>query len=418
MTSAIVRIGECAHFVRARFSDLEALWRGLLAASFCRARLSLFSRLIFAAASGCTVLGVSAAVVAAVVVNAAQQPSRLRELRVAEVSAAKPERQPELEPAPVEIATVDARELDAQGFDYLQRVSAIEQVLEERDRAALDRHQVIAARDRALEERDAALAADREMLIDLHARTSRTIAEIERILAVTGIDASRVINVSDASAKGRPRGGPFVPWSERAVRDSGSASADRLASLTWGVTRLQALRDLLAHMPLASPLLQIEVFGGFGYRHDPFTGHAAMHEGMDLRGDSTTPVFATAGGTVVFAGWYGDYGNMVDIDHGYGFTTRYAHLSKILVKTGAPIVLQEQVGVVGATGRVTALHLHYEIRVDGRPRNPVNFLKAGQHVPKTDHAIAEEISFAPDAFSGFDRRQGAFDFGNSLDHQR
>jgi murein DD-endopeptidase MepM/ murein hydrolase activator NlpD len=404
MTSTIVRIGG-----RTRFG---------------RVRLSPFFRLMLAAASGVAVLGMSAAVVAAVMVNAAQQPSPVRERRVVEVAAAKPEPEPTpveiatVEIPTVEIPTVEARELDTQSFDYLQRDAVIEQVLEERDVAALDRDQAIAERDRALEERDAALAADREMLIDLHARTSRTIAEIERILAATGIDASRVTKVSDASDKGRPRGGPFVPWSERAVRDSGSASADRLASLTWGVTRLQALRDLLAHMPLASPLPQIDVFGGFGYRHDPFTGHAAMHEGMDLRGDLTTPVFATAGGTVVFAGWYGDYGNMVDIDHGYGFTTRYAHLSKILVKTGAPIVLQEQVGVVGATGRVTALHLHYEVRVDGRPRNPVNFLKAGQHVPKADHAIAEEISFAPDAFSGFDRRQGAFDFGNTLDRQR
>ena len=302
------------------------------------------------------------------------------------------------------------------------RNPAIDQVIVERAEASLDRDQALAERERAFEERDAALAADRERLIDLHAHTSRTIAEIERVLTSTGIDPARVVRVSESQDRSRPRGGPFVPWSDRALRDSSDSASrlasTRLASMLWGYERLQALRDVLAHLPVASPLPQIEVFGGFGRRDDPFTGRAALHEGLDLRGTSTTPVFATADGTVSFAGWYGDYGNMVEIDHGYGFTTRYAHLGKILVKAGAPIALRQQLGIVGATGRVTALHLHYEVRIDGRARNPVNFLKAGQHVPKADHIAAEEISFEPDAFAGFDRRQGAFDLRSAVDRSR
>lgn len=114
----------------------------------------------------------------------------------------------------------------------------------------------------------------------------------------------------------------------------------------------------------------------------------------------------------------GEHGNMVEIDHGYGFTTRYAHLGRILVKAGAPIALRQQLGVVGATGRVTALHLHYEVRIDGRARNPVNFLKAGSHVPEADHIVAEEISLGPDSLAGFDRRQGPFDLGSAVDRPR
>jgi hypothetical protein len=109
---------------------------------------------------------------------------------------------------------------------------------------------------------------------------------------------------------------------------------------------------------------------------------------------------------------------MVEIDHGYGLVTRYAHLSRILVKAGMPVTLKQQLGFVGATGRVTAMHLHYEVRVDGRARNPVNFFKAGRHVPEADHVATQEIPFAPDAFAGFDRGEGPPDFGRAVDRQR
>lgn len=186
------------------------------------------------------------------------------------------------------------------------RDTVIEQIVTERTLAVLDRDRAVAERDAAFAERDAVLAADREMLIDLHARTSRTIAEIEGILASTGIDPRRLIKASGTQDRTRPRGGPFVPWSDRAVHESGGDSARRLASLTWGVERLTVLRDVLAHLPLASPLAHLEIFDGFGFRHDPFTARSALHEGVDLRGTSSTPVMATADGTVVFAGWYGE----------------------------------------------------------------------------------------------------------------
>jgi murein DD-endopeptidase MepM/ murein hydrolase activator NlpD len=347
------------------------------------------------------------------VVAALSAPPPPPEAQPASPPEAKPASPPEAKiEAPADLVIDVERVINA-------RDEAIERILADRAQAALDRDRAMAERDQALAERDAALAADREMLLDLHARTSRTIAEIEGILAATGVDSSHILKSSGKTDTTRPRGGPFVPWSERAVRDSGFASARRLASLTWGVERLSALRDLLAHMPLASPLARIEIFDGFGYRHDPFTGRDALHEGLDLRGTPTTPAMATADGIVSFAGWHPDYGNLVEIDHGYGIVTRYAHLGKILVKTGAPVAVHEQIGIVGGTGRATAVHLHYEVRVDGRARNPVNFLKAGHHVPKADHVDEQEIPlFGPDTFAGFDSRQGTLDFRSALDHQR
>ncbi len=156
-----------------------------------------------------------------------------------------------------------------------------------------------------------------------------------------------------------------------------------------GLDRFQSLRDVLMHVPLASPTPQIILSNGFGYRVDPFSGFGAMHEGVDLRASGDGAVYATAAGTVRFAGWKFEYGYLIEIDHGFGLMTRYAHLSKIIVKPGEPVALNQQLGQIGATGRATGVHLHYEVRVDGRPRNPVNFLKADRHVSETDHHVPE-----------------------------
>ncbi len=390
---------------KARFADLDALRRGLVPA---RARDASLRRQLsvaaFATGGTACIAGYAVAIVA--LVWSHSEPAER-----APLVASMPARQAEMLVAPADL-TFDVARLNG------PRAAAIEQVMAQRAQASLDRDRAAAERDAALAERDAAIAADREMLLDLHARTSRTIAEIESILAATGANTGRVIRASFSQDKTRPRGGPFVPWSDRAVRDGSSDSAHRLASLTWGVERLGVLRDLLAHLPLASPVAHLEIFDGFGFRHDPFTGRGAPHEGVDLRATAATPVMATAEGTVAFAGWHSDYGNMVEIDHGYGITTRYAHLSKILVKAGMPIDLHQQLGFAGATGRVTALHLHYEVRVDGRARNPVNFLKAGTHVRKADHDVAQEVSHPQDAFAGFNSGQGAPDFWRAVDRQR
>jgi murein DD-endopeptidase MepM/ murein hydrolase activator NlpD len=115
-------------------------------------------------------------------------------------------------------------------------------------------------------------------------------------------------------------------------------------------------------------------------RVDPFLHIAAMHTGLDFRGDSGEPIHATAAGTVSNAGWSGGYGKMVEIDHGKGLATRYGHLSEIDVAVGDTVRIGQVVGKLGSTGRSTGPHLHYETRVDGEAVDPQKFLNAGDRL--------------------------------------
>ncbi|HEY8549497.1 MAG TPA: M23 family metallopeptidase [Vicinamibacterales bacterium] len=118
----------------------------------------------------------------------------------------------------------------------------------------------------------------------------------------------------------------------------------------------------------------------FGMRSDPFTGRPASHLGVDISAGRGDPVYATANGRVVSAGWSGEYGNLVVVEHNFGLTTRYAHLSRVAVRPGDEVSRGDIVGYVGATGRATSAHLHYEVWADGRPVNPLRLL-AGQRQP-------------------------------------
>jgi murein DD-endopeptidase MepM/ murein hydrolase activator NlpD len=113
---------------------------------------------------------------------------------------------------------------------------------------------------------------------------------------------------------------------------------------------------------------------------DPFTGRPAFHSGLDFPGDRMSPVTATAPGVVAFTGMRPGYGQTVEIDHGGGLKTRYGHLATIAVRTGQHVVLGERVGGMGATGRSTGTHLHYEVWLNGRPMNPERYLRAGAYV--------------------------------------
>jgi murein DD-endopeptidase MepM/ murein hydrolase activator NlpD len=113
---------------------------------------------------------------------------------------------------------------------------------------------------------------------------------------------------------------------------------------------------------------------GFGSRSDPFTGKPDSHPGLDISADRGDPVYATAAGRVERAGWSGDYGNLVVVTHNFGLSTRYAHLSKVSVRAGGDVKRGDIVGYVGATGRATSSHLHYEVWANGRPVNPLRLL--------------------------------------------
>jgi murein DD-endopeptidase MepM/ murein hydrolase activator NlpD len=148
--------------------------------------------------------------------------------------------------------------------------------------------------------------------------------------------------------------------------------------------KLDQLQNDVIAIPSDKPVKTNVAFtSGFGVRSDPFNSGAAMHPGIDLAGTYGTPIYATADGVVLRAGWNsGGYGNMVEIDHGRGIITRYGHMSAVLVRAGDKISRGTQVGRMGSTGRSTGNHLHYEVRIDGRPVNPIPFMKS------TDYVIA------------------------------
>jgi len=146
--------------------------------------------------------------------------------------------------------------------------------------------------------------------------------------------------------------------------------------------KLDQLQNDVIAIPSDKPINAAVTFtSGFGVRDDPFHKGAAMHPGIDLAGSYGTPIYATADGTVVRAGWNnGGYGNMVELDHGRGIMTRYGHMSAVLVHAGDHVTRGQQIGRMGSTGRSTGNHLHYEVRIDGHPVNPIPFMKSTDYV--------------------------------------
>ncbi|MDE7427005.1 MAG: M23 family metallopeptidase [Muribaculaceae bacterium] len=135
-------------------------------------------------------------------------------------------------------------------------------------------------------------------------------------------------------------------------------------------------QDRTDRIPSIQPVSQNKMramASGYGYRRDPVYGTTKFHEGMDFSAPIGTPVYATGNGKVTDAGWRSAYGNLIDIDHGYNYTTRYAHLSEILVSPGQTVKRGDLIGRVGNTGKSTGPHLHYEVRLNGEPQNPVHY---------------------------------------------
>jgi murein DD-endopeptidase MepM/ murein hydrolase activator NlpD len=191
---------------------------------------------------------------------------------------------------------------------------------------------------------------------------------------MAGLPAQRYIGKLKAQQAPVAMGGPFV----EAEPKTGAAAFERdLASVQDAVATLDGLRRALPTVPFRKPLSgALQMTSAFGYRNDPFLGRPALHSGVDLRDEYGEPARATAAGVVTAAGPNGGYGNMVEVDHGDGLSTRYAHLSAITVSVGQRVAPGAIVGRIGSTGRSTGPHLHYEVRVDGEAVDPARFLRA------------------------------------------
>lgn len=200
---------------------------------------------------------------------------------------------------------------------------------------------------------------------------------IESVIGLTGLDTHRLLASVEKSGTGI--GGPLIPVNEASAGlDPGAGLAVSLAGLNdqWG--RLFALQEARRILPLAAPLSQFWISSPYGERQDPFTGEKSRHAGLDMVAPLGTGIRATAPGRVVFVGKRGGLGRTIEIDHGHGITTRFAHLSKILVEHGQQIARGQKIATLGNSGRSTGPHLHYEIRAWDRTLNPINFLEAGR----------------------------------------
>ena len=229
------------------------------------------------------------------------------------------------------------------------------------------------------------LARLEESLDRVEARQSSTLVAMEdgyeaKARLMRGVLAELGISPAKALAGNAPAGvgGPFLALNARSATNSFERQMQRVQLAR---VHMERLSQTLVAVPVRKPLAgDLDTSSGFGVRMDPFLRSPAMHSGLDFRGSTGDPVRATAAGKVASAGSNGGYGRMVEIDHGNGFSTRYGHLSEILVSEDQTVRPGQLIGRVGSTGRSTGPHLHYETRIDGDAVDPQRFLRAGMRL--------------------------------------
>lgn len=252
-----------------------------------------------------------------------------------------------------------------------------------------------AQRDRFMRENLDAMA---QRIGEVQAKLIKLEAMGERVSTAVGVKPEELKSLTKTAALVGGQGGPFVPYvgtTPGSMAGSASGAGPSLDQLNGLVAALDIEADqrtdlftLLESRLLESRLqalmipnskpVDVEVGSGFGFRTDPFTGRAALHTGLDFPTEVGTPVHAAAGGVVRAAQWHPEYGNMVELDHGNGLVTRYAHSSKVLVHVGDLIRRGQVISLVGTTGRSTGPHLHFEVLVDGVQQDPAKFLAGGE----------------------------------------
>ena len=184
------------------------------------------------------------------------------------------------------------------------------------------------------------------------------------------------------------QGGPFIPSSRRDVPVPRDAATRRLAAT---IDRMEMLEALVIALPSNLPADHMALSSGFGYRRDPFNGRGAMHAGLDFKGAQGSAIRAAAAGRVSFVGRKAGYGNVVEIDHGHGIMTRYAHLSGFDARVGQAVTPGQHIARMGSTGRSTGTHLHFEVRVGGTAVNPRRFLEANPDVLEVQADAGERV---------------------------
>ncbi|MFM9828454.1 MAG: M23 family metallopeptidase [Sphingomonas sp.] len=240
--------------------------------------------------------------------------------------------------------------------------------------------QDVGARFARVESRQAALAAQVRDVAEQ--RYQQAIAKYRRV----GIAPERLVQASGGV------GGPYEPVAVNQSTIEAQADAQfRALFQTW--KKLDTVERAAIAIPAAQPVQNVSFTSFFGVRSDPFRGSAAMHAGVDIPGAVGTPIYATADGIVSRAERTGGYGNLVEINHGRGISTRYGHLSRLLVQANTRVVRGQLIALMGSTGRSTGSHLHYEVRIDGQAVNPMPFLQNADYL-QTAQTVAKNPGIA------------------------
>lgn len=227
-----------------------------------------------------------------------------------------------------------------------------------------------------LQQRQIAFARQLTSVIDQRARKAAS------AIRSFGLNPEQIAQAHSA------QGGPFEPWREQEDREAATAFADLAASLA----RLNALERGLVAIPSGQPTTTPMLTSSFGYRRDPFNGQPAFHAGLDFPGTYGQPILAAATGRVSYVGQRQGYGNVIEIDHGNGIMTRYAHLSGFNTRVGTQVTRGLPIARMGSTGRSTGTHLHFEVRVNGAPINPRRFLEASQDVLEVQQIAKRRVA--------------------------
>ena len=208
-----------------------------------------------------------------------------------------------------------------------------------------------------------------------------SVEPLDKMFKAAGLSPDRMIASVRKGYSGT--GGPLTPVAVSSMGGAAEPSADtmRAQALMKRLDDLNLYRIAAEKVPFATPLKSAYRFTSpFGMRRHPTKGSYSMHEGMDMAGSYGSPIYATADGVVIKARWVSGYGRLVEIRHDFGIETRYGHMSKIRVSEGQRVSRGDRIGDMGSSGRSTGTHLHYEVRVDGKPVNPMTYLKAARNV--------------------------------------
>ncbi|SFB81484.1 M23 family metallopeptidase [Tropicimonas isoalkanivorans] len=250
---------------------------------------------------------------------------------------------------------------------------ALERTAVERDDLAKEAELALEEAEAATFERDLILDRNDKIFTQLEEALTVSVEPLEKMFTKAGLPPEKLLNAVKKGYSGQ--GGPLTPISFSTKGSAPSADESRANLLLEGLDRMNLYRIAAERAPFGMPLKDSFRFTSpFGPRW------GRMHNGTDFAAGNGTPIYATADGVVTTSGWHSGFGQMIKIRHDFGVETWYGHMSRLRVKEGQRVSKGQRIGDMGSTGRSTGTHLHYEVHVNGKPVNPMNFIKAAKDV--------------------------------------